>query len=211
MEVIEEIFIINGRSLFIGEKQNLSREEEWTEKENNLVYARINKETLSKFKEGSFEKLLDLEKSKIKRGDYVLDYGCGPGSYSFVAAKVVGKEGRIFAADIHPLAIEKVKKKANRKNIENITTIQTDCDTKLPDNSIDVVICFDVMHDIADKNNILKEFHRVLKPDGYLSFDDHHYSNEEIIEIFSKHGLFKLNEQQDKIYNFRINRINLSE
>ena len=152
-----------------------------------------------------------IEKSKIKRGDFVLDYGCGPGSYSFVAAKVVGKEGRIYAADIHPLAIEKIKKKAHKKNIENITTIQTDCDTKLPDNSIEVVICFDVMHDIVDKNNLLKEFHRVLKPDGYLSFDDHHYSNEEIIEIFSKHGLFQLNEQQDKIYNFKINRINLSE
>ena len=152
-----------------------------------------------------------IEISGIKRGDYVLDYGCGPGSYSIAAAEFVGKEGRIFAADIHPLALEKVKDKAQKKKIENITTILTDCDTKLPDNSINVVICFDVMHDIADKNKLLKEFHRVLKPDGYLSFDDHHYNNEEIIELFSNLELFQLNEKQEKIYNFRIKGTNLNE
>ena len=152
-----------------------------------------------------------IEKSKIKRGDHVLDYGCGPGSYSFAAAEVVGKEGRIYAADIHPLAVEKVKRKASKKNIDNIKTILTDCDTKLPDDSIDVIICFDVMHDIVDKNKLIEEFHRVLKPNGYLSFDDHHYDNEEITQLFSKSGLFQLNDKQDKIYNFKILGINLSE
>jgi len=152
-----------------------------------------------------------VEVSKVKMGDIVLDYGCGPGSYTFAAAEVVGKKGKIYAADIHPLAIEKVKKKARKKNIENIKTIQTNCDTKLPEDSIDVIICFDVLHDIDNKDNLLKEFHRVLKPNGYLSFDDHHYNNKEIIDIFSKNGLFQLDEQQDKIYNFKINGINLSE
>lgn len=152
-----------------------------------------------------------IKKSKIKRGDFVLDYGCGPGSYSFAASEVVGKEGRIYAADIHPLAIEIIKNKARKKHIENIKTIQTDCNTNLPDDSIDLIICFDVMHAITDKKKLLKEFHRVLKLDGYLSFDDHHYNNEEIIDIFSKHGFFELHAQQDKIYNFKINGINLSE
>jgi ubiquinone/menaquinone biosynthesis C-methylase UbiE len=73
----------------------------------------------------------------------------------------------------------------------------------LENNSIDVVICFDVMHDIEDKNMLLKEFHRVLKPNGYLSFDDHHYSEDEILKIFSSGELFELEEQIDKIYNFK--------
>ncbi|TFG12425.1 MAG: class I SAM-dependent methyltransferase [Promethearchaeota archaeon] len=152
-----------------------------------------------------------IQRSKIKEGDHVLDYGCGPGSYSFAAAEVVGKEGRIYAADIHPLAIKKVKKKAEKKKIQNITTLQTDCNTKLPDNFIDLVICFDVMHAIADKDKLIKEFHRVLKPDGYLTFDDHHYNDEEIMNIISNGNLFKLEVKKDKIYNFRINGINLSE
>lgn len=153
-----------------------------------------------------------IKKSKIKKGDYVLDYGCGPGSYSFAAAEVVGKVGMIYAADIHPIAIEKVRKKAKKKNVSNIQTILTDCDTNLDAKSIDVVICFDVMHSIVDKKALLKEFHRILKPNGYLSFDDHHYTEKEIMEIFSGSDLFQLEEQQDKIFNFKKkNNISLNE
>lgn len=147
--------------------------------------------------------------SKIKEGDQVLDYGCGPGSYSFAAAEIVAEEGTIYAADIHPLAIEKVKKKAEKKKITIIRPILTDCKTKLDDKSIDVVICFDVLHAIADKNKLLKEFHRVLKPDGYLSFNDHHYSEEKIVELISYGKLFQLIEQVDKTFNFKkLNLIN---
>ena len=153
-----------------------------------------------------------INHSMVKKGDFVLDYGCGPGSYTFAAAKVVGEKGRIYAADIHPLAIEKVKKRAQKNNLENIETVLTDCDTKLGDKSVDVVICFDVMHAIADKNKLVKEFHRVLKSDGYLSFDDHHYTEEEIMNIFSNSNLFELEEQKDKVFNFKkVNGVNLSE
>jgi ubiquinone/menaquinone biosynthesis C-methylase UbiE len=153
-----------------------------------------------------------IKKSKIKKGDSVLDYGCGPGSYCFAAAEVVGSTGMIYAADIHPIAIEKVRKKAKKKNVVNIKTILTDCDTNLDAKCIDVVICFDVMHAIVDKKALVKEFHRVLKSNGYLSFDDHHYTEKEIMEIFSGSDLFQLEEQQDKIFNFKKkNNISLSE
>jgi ubiquinone/menaquinone biosynthesis C-methylase UbiE len=153
-----------------------------------------------------------INRSMVKKGDFVLDYGCGPGSYTFAAAGVVGEKGRIYAADIHPLAIEKVKMRTQKKKIANIETILTDCDTKLADHSIDVVICFDVMHAIADKKKLVEEFHRVLKADGYLSFDDHHYTEKEIMDIFSNGNLFKLEGQEDKIFNFkRMNGANLSE
>jgi ubiquinone/menaquinone biosynthesis C-methylase UbiE len=153
-----------------------------------------------------------INRSKVKKGDFVLDYGCGPGSYTFAAAGVVGEKGRIYAADIHPLAVEKVKKGVQKKKIVNIETILTDCDTKLDDKSIDVVICFDVMHAIVNKPRLIKEFYRVLKPNGYLSFDDHHYSEEEIMNIFSDGNIFKLEEQKDKIFNFRkMNGVNVNE
>ena len=93
-------------------------------------------------------------------------------------------KGKIFAADIHPLAIKKVNQRALKKGLKNIETIQTDCKTKLEDESIDVIICFDVLHDIEDKNCIIKEFYRVLKRESILSFDDHHMSENEIEEHF---------------------------
>ena len=57
-----------------------------------------------------------LEEVGIKPGFYVLDYGCGPGSYIVPLAKLVGESGKIYALDIHPLAIRKVRGIASKNN-----------------------------------------------------------------------------------------------
>jgi len=138
----------------------------------------------------------------LKSGYMVLDYGCGPGSFSIGAAGIVGPSGKILAADIHPLAIEKVRKRAEKKGLTNIETILTDCDTGLKDNSIDMIICFDVFHGILQQEKILKEFHRVLKPENQIALDDHHFNEEEILSKITVNGLFKLKEKKGKIYFF---------
>lgn len=143
-----------------------------------------------------------IKKTEIKEGSIVLDYGCGPGSYSIAAAEVVGNTGKVYAADIHPLAIEEVKKRASEKELKNIETILTDCNTKLEDNTIDVVLLLDIYHDLADPVNILKELHRVLKNNGWLSVDDHHFKDEEIIDKITSIGLFKFIEMKDEVFNF---------
>jgi ubiquinone/menaquinone biosynthesis C-methylase UbiE len=143
-----------------------------------------------------------VDKAEVKSGEFVLDYGCGPGSYTFAAAEKVGSQGKIFAADIHPLAIKKVKKKVLKKGLKNILVIETDCKTDIDDNFIDVIMCFDVLHDIKDKECILKEFHRVLKQDSRLSFDDHHMNENEIIKMITAQGLFQLVEKKEKFYIF---------
>ena len=142
-----------------------------------------------------------IKRAKVKKGYYVLDYGCGPGSFSLAASKVVGNSGKVFSADIHPLSAEKIHKKISKEGLSNIETITTDCYTGLKDNSIDVIICFDMFHMVNDQYKILKEFRRVLKPNGILSLDCHHMK-----EIESKvvdKGLFKLVEKIDKTYNFK--------
>ncbi|MHA1659146.1 MAG: class I SAM-dependent methyltransferase [Promethearchaeota archaeon] len=146
--------------------------------------------------------MIKIEKSEIKLDDHVLDYGCGPGSYSIAAAEIVGPTGKVCAADINPLAIKNVNKKALKKGLQNIEVIPTDCNTGLDDNSMDVVICFDVFHGIEDKKSILREFHRVLKPNSRLSFDDHHMKENELISLITAQGLFKFEEKKEKIYVF---------
>ena len=141
-----------------------------------------------------------ITKVKLKKGYYVLDYGCGSGSFSLSAAKVVGDSGKVYAADIQHLSAEKIHKKALKEGLNNIETITTDCSTGLKDNSIDVILCFDMFHMLNNQQKVLKEFHRVLKPNAILSLDCHHMK-----EIESKivgTGLFKLEEKIDKIYNF---------
>jgi len=143
-----------------------------------------------------------IRKANIKQGDIILDYGCGSGSYAIAAAKYMGSNGKVFAADIHPLALIKVREKAGKIGYTNIETIQTDCATGLDNENIDVVICFDMFHGVPNKNDILKEFHRVLKPSSILSFDDHHMKEDEIIDFIISEGLFKLSGKNDKQYNF---------
>lgn len=143
-----------------------------------------------------------LEQAGIKPGFYVLDYGCGPGSYLTAAAELVGKSGKIYALDIHPLAIQKVNTIAAKKRLSNVVTINSDCKTGLPDNSIDLVLLYDTFHSLSDPNRVLEELHRILKTGGILSFSDHHMNENEILHAVINGGLFKFFEEGKEIYNF---------
>ena len=138
----------------------------------------------------------------IKEGYHVLDYGCGSGSYVSAVAELVGKSGIIYALDIHPLAVEMVKKIAAKKGLSNVETILSDRKTGLPDDSIDVILMYDVFHDLRDPNGVLVELHRVLKPNGILSFSDHHMKQNEILSNLTKNALFKLLRKGGKTYSF---------
>ncbi len=144
-----------------------------------------------------------LKEVGIKPGDHVLDYGCGPGSYILPTAKLVGKSGKIYALDINPLAARAVQKISSKKGLTNVETITSDCRTGLPDDSIDVVLLYDILHELSDPNSVLKELHRVLKPGGTLSLSDHHMNEDEIISKMTRSGLFKLQKKGEKTYNFQ--------
>jgi ubiquinone/menaquinone biosynthesis C-methylase UbiE len=138
----------------------------------------------------------------IEPGFHVLDYGCGPGSYIIPLAELVGESGKIYALDIHPLAIQRVKDIASKKQLTNVETILSDCQTGLSDNSLDAVLLYDIFHHLNDPDAVLKELHRVLKPDGILSFGDHHMKEDEIISEVTKSGFFKLSRKGQRTYTF---------
>ena len=96
-----------------------------------------------------------LERIGIQAGANVLDFGAGFGSYSIPVA-LVGPTGEVYSADIHPLAIKEIRKKAEMKGIKNLRTILTACETKLPDSSIDVVLLFYVLHDFKNPDSIIR-------------------------------------------------------
>jgi len=143
-----------------------------------------------------------LEELGIEPGFHVLDYGCGPGSYIVPLAELVGESGKIYALDIHPLAIQKVKDIASKKQMANVETILSDCQTGLQDNSLDVVLLYDIFHHLSDWDRVLKELHRVLKPDGVLSFSDHHMKENEIVSGVTNSGLFSLSRKGQRTHSF---------
>ena len=144
-----------------------------------------------------------LKEVGIEPGFHVLDYGCGPGGYIIPLAGLVGESGQIYALDIHPLAIQKVQSIASKKQLTNVETICSDCKTGLPDNSVDVVLLYDTFHNLGDPAGVLEELHRVLNPNGILSFSDHHMKEEnEIVSKVTNGGLFRLSGKSKKTYSF---------
>ena len=143
-----------------------------------------------------------LKEVEIKPGDHVLDYGCGPGSYITPISELVGKDGRIYALDIHPLAIQRVQRIASTKQLTNVETICADCKTGLRDNRLDAVLLYDVFHKLSEPDAVLEELHRVLKPNGVISFSDHHMKEDEIVSKVTKSGLFRLSRKGKRTYSF---------
>ncbi len=143
-----------------------------------------------------------LREVGIKSGFQVLDYGCGPGSYIVAASELASKSGKVYALDIHPLAIERVRSIVSKKQLPNVETICSDRETELSANSMDVVLLYDIFHMLGDPDRILEELHRVLKPDGILSFSDHHMKEDEIVSRVTDRGLFVLSKKGKKTYSF---------
>jgi ubiquinone/menaquinone biosynthesis C-methylase UbiE len=143
-----------------------------------------------------------LAEVEINPGNKVLDYGCGPGSFTTMIAEKVGQSGIVYAIDIHPLAMKAVKHKAREKNLTNIKTILSNCSTSLPDNSLDLVIFFDVFHMLNNQEEVLIELHRILKFDATMYFSDHHMKEVEILKRLTENGLFKLQRKGKRTLAF---------
>jgi 2-polyprenyl-3-methyl-5-hydroxy-6-metoxy-1,4-benzoquinol methylase len=139
----------------------------------------------------------------IEPGAQVLDYGCGPGAFSIEAAKLVGEDGKVCAVDMHPRAIESVKQRASNEDLANIVAIEADSPADLETGCFDVVILYDIFHHFPEPGIIMKELHRVMKPEAILSFSDHHMKEDGILSGMTKDGLFELSEKGNRTYSFR--------
>jgi ubiquinone/menaquinone biosynthesis C-methylase UbiE len=143
-----------------------------------------------------------LQEVGIEPGFHVLDYGCGPGGYVIAAAALAGTSGRIYALDIHPVAIQRVQHIVVKRQLKNVETILSNRKTGLPAKSVDLVLLFDTFHSLSNPDGVLKELHRVLKPKGILYFSDHHMKEADIVSRITTGKLFRLSRKGKKTYSF---------
>ncbi len=144
-----------------------------------------------------------LRQMKLAKGQTVLDYGCGIGSFSTLMAEMVGDAGVVYALDIHPLAISAVEKNIRKRGIANIRTIRSSRETGLSDESVDVVLLHDVLQMISDTDSLLWELHRVLKSGGVLYATSEHLEIDEFMDIMMKEGLFTRAWGREGLFEFR--------
>jgi ubiquinone/menaquinone biosynthesis C-methylase UbiE len=111
----------------------------------------------------------------IRPGDSVVDYGCGPGGYIPAVSKMVGIHGRVFAVDVHELALSAARGKIQKYSLPNVTTVMAqEYPIDIPDNTADVIYAFDMFHMVRDHLSFLKELHRIIKPAGTLILEKGH-------------------------------------
>jgi SAM-dependent methyltransferase len=110
---------------------------------------------------------------KIKEGETVLDLGSGAGFDAFLAAKKVGKKGKVIGIDMTPEMIKKAKTNAIKYKYDNVKFKLGDIE-KLPikDECIDVIISNCVINLAPDKNKVFSEAYRVLKRGGRMYVSD---------------------------------------
>jgi len=117
-----------------------------------------------------------LERIGIRRGQAVLDFGCGYGTYTIPAARIAGKQGGVYALDKDKEALDALMQKAESAGLENIERMATSgkLEIELTDESVDVVLLFDVFHSfyfpqVGDRRRLLGEIYRIMKPSAFLS------------------------------------------
>lgn len=110
-----------------------------------------------------------LDALKLKAGMVVADVGAGSGYMSRKLARRVGPSGKVYAEDIQPEMLEKVRQNAAKAGLSNIETVQgTITDPKLPEGRMDLVLLVDVYHEFSEPEKMLQGIRRALKPDGRL-------------------------------------------
>src|SRR5678815_3335430 len=116
---------------------------------------------------------LPTQFAKIKKGDVVIDLGSGAGNDAFIARHETGETGKVIGIDFTPAMIERARQNAEVRGFHNVEFRQGDIE-KMPvtANAADVVVSNCVLNLVPNKDGVIKEIYRVLKPGGHFSISD---------------------------------------
>lgn len=112
----------------------------------------------------------NIEQCSIQAGMEIADFGSGSGAYTLASSKALISTGKVYAIDINKDLLNKVKNEGVKQGLYNIEVIWGDIEkpngTKLRDFSVDMVLVCNVLFQVENREVLIKEVRRVLKPGG---------------------------------------------
>lgn len=103
----------------------------------------------------------------INEGMTVLDFGCGPGYFTIDIARMVGKSGRVIAADLQEGMLQRLRGKIHGTKLEERIILHRCEENKIGVSSnIDFALAFYMVHELSNQEEVFKEIETILKPKG---------------------------------------------
>jgi len=111
----------------------------------------------------------ELVLQDLHSGMTFADIGCGDGFFSILASKKVGNNGRVYAVDIDPTAIERLQRKAKTQGLNNIiANVGKAEETVFCNVCADFVLYSMDLHDFRDAAKVLRNSREMVKPSGLV-------------------------------------------
>ena len=105
----------------------------------------------------------------IKAGMTVLDFGCGPGYFTIDIAQMVGKSGRVIAADLQEGMFQKLRDKIQGTELGQRIALHQCAEGRIGlSENVDFILAFYMLHEIPNQEALFNEMGSILKPNGQL-------------------------------------------